>query len=176
MADTEMTETEDYDKSADPTLHHATHEDGGADQIDITDLIHTSNVSVCPIANQSIPSGAATQLILDNEYFDRNNDFNTSTYRFTAPKDGYYIISLNVSIDIPDANTHFTTYIYKNGSSYTITSLHTSIVRYFTVSSLLSISLSQNDYIELYVKHSSAAAKNTKSGMSYTNCSIFLLY
>ncbi len=33
-----MTETEDYDKSATPTLHHASHEDGGSDEIAVGGL------------------------------------------------------------------------------------------------------------------------------------------
>ena len=33
-----MTETEDYDKSATPKNHHATHEDGGSDEINVAGL------------------------------------------------------------------------------------------------------------------------------------------
>ena len=33
-----MTETKDYDKSADPKNHATNHEDGGSDEIDLTDL------------------------------------------------------------------------------------------------------------------------------------------
>lgn len=52
----------------------------------------------------STGTGNETNTIdLSNEIYDNSNDFDTSTYKFTAPKSGIYTFRANLNIDITDA-------------------------------------------------------------------------
>ena len=54
---------------------------------------------------QSITNGVLTTINIDNEVYDVNADFNTSTYTFTAPVTGKYQISGNFSTDLGTVTT-----------------------------------------------------------------------
>jgi hypothetical protein len=50
-------------------------------------------------SDQSITSGNTNTLQFDGEDFDTGSDFSTSTYTFTTPSDGYYLVSVSLEVD-----------------------------------------------------------------------------
>ncbi len=68
-------------------------------------------------ANQSVSSGAATKITLDNEEFDTNSNYDpTTNYRFTPTVAGYY--QINAALTSSSACTAAIIYVYKNGSEF----------------------------------------------------------
>ena len=68
-------------------------------------------------ATQSFSSGTFTKVQFNNETFDTNSNFDSSTnYRFTPTVAGYYQINAIMSIDAGMTYAQIT--IYKNGSLY----------------------------------------------------------
>ena len=65
-------------------------------------------------------SSSAVTMLFDTEFYDAGANFNTSTYRFTAPVDGAYQFHLSVYFKMADANdasSYATLRWNKNGSS-----------------------------------------------------------
>lgn len=71
-------------------------------------------------SNQSITTNVYTKLQFNTEYFDTDNCYDNSTnYRFTPTKAGYYQINLNGMFSgLTDTGQIFDTLIYKNGTAY----------------------------------------------------------
>lgn len=176
MADSEMTETEDYDKSADPTAHASSHESGGSDEINVLPLIHPSDCLACLSTNQLIPTASATLLEFDTLLWDRNNDFNTTLHRFTAPSAGKYQILLIVYGSSIDDNVFFRSYLFKN-------SVNTVVIYNFgqageSMSIILNsvLDLDASDYLEFKVNQYSVLSKNISSDPKFTRLHITKLY
>ena len=101
-------------------------------------------------SNQSITTGW-NKVALNAKEFDTNNNFNTSTNRFTPTVAGYYQISGGVAGVSAITTGEYLISIYKNGSEYkrgidipngaSLYSLQVSSLVYFNGST---------DYIELY--------------------------
>jgi hypothetical protein len=72
--------------------------------------------SVYLSANQTVTTGVFSQVAFNTEEFDTNNNFNTSTYRFTPTVAGYYQINFALNF-LTGANTVIAS-IYKNGVEY----------------------------------------------------------
>lgn len=71
-------------------------DDGGSNGLEITDggIWHGAKQSGCSAyrsADETIPSGSFVLPTLDSEYWDIQNEFNTTTHKFTATKAGKYI-------------------------------------------------------------------------------------
>jgi hypothetical protein len=105
-------------------------------------------------ASQTLTSNTWTKVTLGTEAWDTNNNFNTSTYRFTPTVAGYYQINGGYSFG-PTASAGYTLIasIYRNGSEvirgaemYSLTGTFNQSV----VSGVLYMNGS-TDYIELYV-------------------------
>ena len=65
-------------------------------------------------------SSSAVTMLFDTEFYDAGANFNTSTYRFTAPVDGAYQFHISVYFkmnDATDASSYATIRWNKNGSS-----------------------------------------------------------
>lgn len=115
-------------------------------------LSYRSRCRVTRSADQSIPTASATKVQLNQEDYDTNNEFDSSTnYRFT-PAAGYYHISANVNFEISsDADHAFYVYIYKNGSTCASAIGHSgNTANSISVSVSTDIYLDGDDYIELY--------------------------
>ena len=111
-------------------------------------------------STQSITTGTVTKIILPNERFDTNSNFDSTTnYRFTPTVAGYYAISGAIAINAPSANTGAYAIIYKNGTGYAASggSGNTAMYPFPAVSSLVYCNGS-TDYVELYGYISSATA------------------
>lgn len=86
-------------------------------QIPLSNIAGTHKARAFASTNQSLPDAAITQVTFGTEDYDPNNNFASSTY--TAPADGYYIVSVSVAI-VPTAGfVGGSLYLYKNGSAYT---------------------------------------------------------
>jgi len=66
--------------------------------------------------NQTITTATWTTVQLNTEEFDTNNNFDTSTYKYTVPVDGFYMFVGQVFANTADG-TYVITSIYKNASS-----------------------------------------------------------
>ena len=107
-------------------------------------------------SNTNLASDTNTKIALNSEYYDTDDAFNTSDYRFTVPsgEGGKYQISFATSIQ-SDADKTVSSKVYINGSYVDIKGLtvYSSIVNTSSSASATSsavIELSAGDYIELY--------------------------
>ena len=112
----------------------------------------TSGCTVQLSGVQSLPTAETYYTIaFDTELFDVNNEFDTTTHKFTPTTAGYYLITLNVEVYSLGDNQYAETRIYKNGTAYMLgtgsaggwTGSPSSIVLYLNGST---------DYIEAKVK------------------------
>lgn len=68
-------------------------------------------------STQTIGSGSWTTLALDTEDYDVGSDYNTGTYTYTAPTNGYYHISGHVGIQSLNVDDLIYCRAYKNGTT-----------------------------------------------------------
>jgi hypothetical protein len=124
-------------------------------------------------SNQSISSGTWTKVTLNNEEFDTNSNFDSTTnYRFTPTVAGYYQINASIQFGAT-ANTQTLAQvaIYKNGSQYKVGGLWysnsaTTAQMDMTVSSVVYLNGS-TDYVELY-GYQSATSPTFLQGLTAT--------
>ena len=120
-------------------------------------------------ANQSVTSGVLTKINLNTETFDTNNNFDTSTYRFTPTVSGYYQINGVFQSQATNMSAMVLN-IYKNGSSYkSQTSNLTGTPAFFSMSISDVVYLNgSTDYIELYGQINASSSLIISGGSLYT--------
>ena len=155
-----MVETPDYDKSADPTSHASSHESGGSDVIDASGLVALSAFSVYLSANQSIPTSSNNYILWNAKLFDRANDFNLSSYRFTAPKDGTYFFTITAILHTLNDQNQFNLWLLVNAATYARITSFSATVGDLTNTLNSIIELSANDYVQVYVYHNYGSDRN----------------
>jgi hypothetical protein len=117
-------------------------------------------------STQSINTGTWTKVQLNTERFDTLNEFNTSTYRFTALSDGYYFVVFSVGFrPTLSADKKYMGSVRVNGSSAVSAMNHSSHSDYLSACSCIVLQLSKNDYVELWVYHNSGGSVN----LDYSN-------
>ncbi len=125
-------------------------------------------------SSQSIPSGTNTKAIFDAELFDTDSAYDTSTGAFTVPsgKGGKYSIFFTIFIDDLDDQDVLLGIIYKNGSATTNPVYQNQVYAskgtqntFLNFSSVMS--LSDSDYIEVYVQHDQGANQNLRAPHSH---------
>lgn len=101
--------------------------------------------------NQSIGIGAWTDVELDDEDLDIKDEFNTTTYTFTASELGIYLITGTVGLTAASASCEALLELYVNGSdSYRIAGqYHTLNLCEDQLSGSLILSLDANDTVKL---------------------------
>jgi hypothetical protein len=67
--------------------------------------------------NQTISDSTSTEIQFNAEYYDTNNCFNTSTYRFTPTTAGKYLLIASIGIDENTTFNRYILYLFKNGGS-----------------------------------------------------------
>ncbi len=122
--------------------------------------------------SQSIPAGSGYTVIqFGNEDFDVNNEYNTSTYKFTAQSAGYYLVTVSGYMSTQGGEAGLVG-IRKNGT--------TIIGRKWSQDSCNSdvhpictdlVYLNAGDYIEGVVRHTASAARslNYQKELVYMN-------
>ena len=98
--------------------------------------------------------GASAEIMeIDTESFDTRGEFDTTTYRFTAIKDGYYYVYAQIYYQSVIDDQTIQVYIYKNGASIATgrTALGgTSGAKNIVVNVTDLVKLNKDDYIEIW--------------------------
>lgn len=170
-----MTETQDYDKSADPTAHALSHEYGQLDQLDISELVAISAFFAYLSSDLSVVTNTYILVTCTAQTFDRNNDYDTGTGIFTCPFDGIYFIIANALMDSLPDGTLLRLVVKLNTD--TIFSSRITAGATNSLSTLISTlaECSANDTISIKIYHEGGSNKTIKSGQSNTFFSAFLL-
>lgn len=98
--------------------------------------------------NQNLSSGVVTKVQLTVEQFDTNNNFDTSTYRFTPTVAGYYQVATSVYFSAGSFTGNSYAILYKNTIVQSYSTLIT-VSGVATGSDLVYMNGS-TDYLELY--------------------------
>jgi len=114
----------------------------------------TEGVRVARTTAQNYTGGTFLLLPLDTETYDLANEFNTSTYTFTATSSGYYVI--NAFGSVTGAAGQASIYIYKNSAQYSTSTAATVVTYYGGVSITDVLSLAQGDTIKIYALHTAS--------------------
>lgn len=116
---------------------------------------------------QSLPGNVFTQLQLNTVVFDTNNDFDTTNYRYVAPRTGYYEFNANfVGIRSSGSGICYIT-VYKNGSLYQRNN-DTTIGANITRGTHGLVQLNAGDYLEVFVGTDSATwSASSASGYTF---------
>lgn len=119
---------------------------------------------------QTISNATATKIQFNNENFDTNSNFNSSTnYRFTPTVAGYYQINAVASFGGGVSAFSAVLSIYKNGSAYASGGLATPVSVTVGASSTASSLIycdGSTDYIEAYVFQNSGGGLALQAGNS----------
>lgn len=105
--------------------------------------------SVYRNASQSVTSGTATKINFDTELYDSNNDYNnSSTYRYTAPVNGFYHFDCGIE-GTTSGGGFAILYLYKNGSNIRqLSKLYIGTATGGEASGGVDLQLAAGDYIE----------------------------
>lgn len=135
----------------------------------------TSRARVYRSGYQNLPADTWTKIQFNVETYDGANEYNTSTFKFTAGSAGYYLINAQVWILHMDANSDAELGIKVNGSR--VVSAQEYTPKYGSVIPSCSdiIHLSAGDYVEVSVRQYSATAKNVNGSSNLTYMSIHRL-
>lgn len=123
-------------------------------------------------------SDITTQVVIgyDTEHHDRNNNFNTSTHRFTAPVNGVYqFTTYHWHKTGTSGVTHL--YLYVNGTNNfefrnTRASSHG---EYNRIGFTTTVELSANDYVYIEGAGTSGGQLHTSAGVAYSQFSGYLI-
>ena len=110
--------------------------------------------------SQSIPTDTLTKVQINIKVYDDGNNFDTTTFRYTAPEPGLYLISARLTYQAPVADKSYTVEIEKNGNQIAVATKHASLVYDLDTEVFGIFSLVQNDYIEIFTSHGSGATRN----------------
>jgi hypothetical protein len=100
-------------------------------------------------SSQLITNLVLTTIQFANETFDELGDFDTGTYRFTAPADGYYHVEVTLYLPAQDAN--WFCYIDHNGTGVTEISAFSTSDGASTMHFDDTISMTSGQYLEVQV-------------------------
>jgi len=134
----------------------------------IIDFPKQSGCSARLSNDQSIPNTTETKVNFDSKIFDYQNEFNTSTHRFTATKAGTYLVIASLEYIIQTDASRYRVYIYKNGTVIKANWHGSSGTFYQGVIVVGLIPLSENDYIEVYAYQNTGGSKSINEVASRT--------
>jgi len=126
-------------------------------------------ISVYLNVNQSINPSIGTVVHFNTEVWDKLNEYNTGTYRFTPSVAGYYHIHASVLIDLNSVHQEARLQIVRTGileaentGQYNASSTTTEVIVSKTVY------LTPMDYIEIYAWHNDSVARAVYGLAGYT--------
>ena len=130
-----------------------------------------SNISIVRAnlsSNQSLGTGGWQKINFNTSIFDTKSEFNTSTNRFVALKDGYYEVNAGYHTDNQSNTQYYSIGVYKNGSLYQMTAGNHSNLGVVSRNVDCIISLVAGDYIEIYAEnYQSSVNIDSYSGKTY---------
>jgi len=123
---------------------------------------------------QSINNASVTKVMFDTKEYDLQNEYdNVTNYRFTATKDGKYLITCKITFsDALNTTDRIFVSIHKNGSEYKNSDVGGSNGTYQGPIISTVVHLVAGDYIEFYVYQATGASKSLYNSPSYTYFSI----
>jgi len=129
-------------------------------------------------------AGAVYNIICDGISFDQNNNYSTSTGRFTAPVNGNYKFTLTVTVNsilVPDNNV-YTIALIANSTTYTLFSVNPSIcvptsggLLGFSGSLLVKLTAGNTVFPQIVVGGYTSSNVRVTGGIGSTNFSGFLV-
>jgi len=125
---------------------------------------------------QTITTGTATKIELDDETYDPGSNYDNATnYRFVAPQDGYYQVNGAVHFTAVADGERVICYIYKDGSSYSQLGVNSSGAS-ITGSGISDVVyLAANSYVELWAAHTHGSDRDTVALAQRNFLSVHLL-
>ena len=102
---------------------------------------------------ENIPNNTPTKVILDQELYDINGDFDTVNSRFIAPKDGRYLVTAAILWNCTVADKRHDVHIYKNGAFIRGQVYQTPLIDFLSTSISCILDLDTDDFVELYAYH-----------------------
>ena len=124
--------------------------------------------SVYSSASQSLSNNTDVKVQWNNEEFDTNNNFDSTTnYRFTPTVAGYYSFFAECNYSTNNSGSRFLT-LKKNGSSikgFTLTGVNSTNYSVATVSALVYLNGS-TDYVEVFASQNSGSTLSTGGSAS----------
>jgi len=115
-----------------------------------------------------------TELIIpfDTEGWDTGSDFNTSTYKFTAPNTGYYLVTFRVIIQAAAADDDIFIYILRNTTKVASNNGVVSKAGYESFEITDTVSCTAGDTIEGKIYHNCGSTRNIAGGTDETYMTI----
>jgi len=117
-------------------------------------------------SNQLINDTSLTTIQFANETFDLLGDYNTGTYRFVAPVDGFYRV--DVQLFLPANAVNWFCYINHNGSQIVEVSKHGSGAGTSTITFGDLIQMTASQYVQIEVLQFSGGGLNIGGGSNHT--------
>lgn len=127
--------------------------------------------------DQSVASGAWTLMSFSIENFDVASNFDTGTYKFTAPVDGYYEVNARITWDATAAGKVYGAYLHVNNSGVSVCYAASDVTGTIMPSCVISdiLKLTANDYVTLKGYHNTGSAINAVSGTIQSFLSVRLV-
>lgn len=117
-------------------------------------------------AGVSMPNSTSTKILFQTKDFDTNNNYDTTTSRFTPTIPGYYQVTATISAPA-QAAAYFQASIYKNGAQYTTSPVSAAAGIYVNQVSGLVYCNGSTDYIEVYGSQSTGGTITSNTGAIY---------
>lgn len=172
---TSVNNTMSYYSDLNVTNLNATGKITGEHWGDGKNLTYPSNES-CRVrlnSNQNIPGTSWIKLIMTLEDYDLGNNYDSvTTYRYNCPSDGVYCVMYSAKINELVDRVYMESCIYVNGirgGGYELTTASTGSTVSLANSGCDLYNLQKNDYIELYVYHSTPIGVKVAPASPETN-------
>ena len=110
-------------------------------------------------------AGVQVKVQLNAEAFDTNSNFNTSTYRYTAPVDGFYLLSWKIGM-VSGANELMQMTLKKNGTTniFAAYQQNGNAIQSQSLTQTELVQLTAGDYLELWMTTSFAGSASLDYG------------
>ena len=125
---------------------------------------------------QNTTHNTLTKINLNVESFDERGEFSITGYKFTAHREGYYLVIANVVWGLGGTEDKFMAHIYKNGATISNNSAISSNYQEPTNNLVDIVHLVPDDYIELYAEQESGDTIGVISGSANTFLAITKLF
>lgn len=129
----------------------------------VLDLAKQSGCAVSrSAAPQTIPDATPTKIEFNAEYFDIQNEFDSTTnYRFTAKKAGRYLLTSIISLAALVDGQRLIIYLNKNGVGVGSLSTTTGAAADGGTTATTVVEMAANDYLEVFCYQNAGVAKST---------------
>lgn len=130
----------------------------------IIDLVKQSGCNVYrATSEQTIPTGTVTKVEFNNEKYDIQNEFDSTTnYRFTATKAGKYLITVGLGYIYITDGSRCQIHVKVNGGLVALSQFHASYTELLYIPVSKVIDLAAGDYIEIYAYQDTGGNINLK--------------